>query len=93
MPTWFDHAFVVVLAVLFPLRAATFGFKRLRQATLAQRPSVRLSVYRQALILQWGLLGTLIVLWIATGRAWAELGIQPQFHVPFWGSALVATDS
>ena len=89
MPNVFDHAFVIVLAVLFPLRAATFGFKRLQMASLAQRPMVRLSVYRQALVLQWSLLAILLVLWIATGRGWSALGTVPSFHLPFWGAALV----
>lgn len=91
MPIWFDHLFVVVLAVLFPLRAATFGFKRLRTASLAQRPAVRVSVYRQAMVLQWGLLTTLVTLWILTGRVWGELGVARGGGLGFWiASTLLA---
>ena len=82
MPNALDHALFVVLAVLFPLRAGTFGFRRIRLASPEERPRVRLSVYRQAIILQWALAIAALGLWIANAREWAGLGLVPRFG---WG--------
>lgn len=82
MPNAFDHALFIVLAVLFPLRAGTFGFRRIELASPEQRPQVRVSVYRQALLIQWGLTLATFGLWIACRRSWHDLGLIPHFG---WG--------
>ena len=84
MPNALDHALFIVLAVLFPLRAATFGFRRIQLAGVEERPQVRLSVYRQAIVIQWSLALAAIVLWIAFRREWQAIGVVP--HVG-WGFA------
>jgi membrane protease YdiL (CAAX protease family) len=66
----------VVLAVLFPIRAGTFGYRRLRQASPADLPRVRLSVYRQAIVLQWSLSAVIVAVWAARHRAWSALGLR-----------------
>jgi uncharacterized protein len=73
--TPFDHALALVLAVLFPLRAALFGFRRLRRAPDARRPRVRRAVYLEAMALQWSLALAVVVLWRALGRDWDGLGL------------------
>lgn len=77
VPTGFDHALFVVLAVLFPIRASTFGYRRLRLASPGQLPQVRLSVYRQAIALQWGLVAAVVALWLIQRRSWRDLGLVP----------------
>jgi membrane protease YdiL (CAAX protease family) len=77
MPNGIDHALVMVLAVLFPIRASTFGYRRLRLAAQADLPRVRLSVYRQAILLQWVLSLAVVLLWIAQRRPWSALGLIP----------------
>jgi membrane protease YdiL (CAAX protease family) len=74
MPTPLDHILFVVLAVLFPLRAGTFGFRRLRLASEEDRPRARRGFYRQAMVLQWTLALATLALWIAARRPWASLG-------------------
>ena len=73
-----DHALAVVLAVLFPIRAATLGFRRLRRAAPADLPRVRLSVYRHAMLVQWLLAAATAGLWLALGRSWTALGVVPR---------------
>jgi membrane protease YdiL (CAAX protease family) len=75
MPNALDHALFVVLAVLFPLRAGTFGFRRIQLASPDERPRVRVSVYRQAMVIQWGLALAALGLWVANAREWAGLGL------------------
>lgn len=82
VPTALDHALFVVLAVLFPLRASAFGFRRLRLAAEQERPRVRRSVYAQAIVVQWSLTAATVALWIATRREWSALGLVPRFT---WG--------
>lgn len=74
----------MVLAVLFPLRAATFGFRRLQLASPDERPRVRSSVYRQAIVIQWALAFVTLALWVAFRREWEGLGLVPRLG---WGLA------
>ena len=78
MPFWADHALFVALALLFPLRAAWFGYRRLVQAPEPEVPRVRMSLYRQAIVLQWSLTAVTLLVWAWRGRAWAALGVVPR---------------
>jgi uncharacterized protein len=73
--TPFDHALAVVLAVVFPLRAALFGLRRLRRAPFDRRPRVRRRVYLEAMALQWTLALATAGLWWAQRRDWDGLGL------------------
>ena len=82
MPTVFDHVFALILALLFPIRAAVFGYRRLTQAPPADVPNVRLWLYRQGIAIQWMLTAVCLALWIGQHRSWAMLGVVPRFT---WG--------
>src|SRR5262245_4792014 len=82
MPTLIDHILFVTLAVLFPLRASTFGFRRLMLTSEEERPRVRVSVYRQAMLIQWALALATLALWAGRRREWEALGLVPRFG---WG--------
>ena len=75
---WFDHTLFLILAVLFPVRAGLFSFRRLRRAAAEELPRVKLSVYRHALVLQWLLVAVVAVLWLESRRSWAALGLVPR---------------
>ena len=77
-----DHMLVVMLAVLFPIRAATFGYRRLVQADEADVPRVRLWLYRQIIAIQWSLAALVVLLWAVFRRPWSAVGLQP---VASWG--------
>lgn len=86
VPTTLDHLLFVVLAVLFPVRAGLFGFRRIQLASPGERPRVRRSVYRQAIAIQWTLVLAALVIWVAFQRVWDErgIGLVPRFG---WGLA------
>jgi membrane protease YdiL (CAAX protease family) len=74
-PTLLDHAVALVLAVFFPLRAVTFGYRRLQLAAPERIADVRLSLYRQAILLQWLFSAGVVLLWASQDRPWAALGL------------------
>lgn len=88
MPHLLDHLLFVALAVLFPLRAATFGFRRLQEAPPDDVPRVRLALYRQILWLQWGLAAGVALLWIGGRRPWRDLGLVPLLNGALAGVAV-----
>jgi membrane protease YdiL (CAAX protease family) len=77
-PFWLDHLMVVVLSVFFPLRAATFGYRRLVLAPIEQVTEVRRSLYYQAIALQWGLSTIALTIWLLRGRRAIALGLEPR---------------
>jgi membrane protease YdiL (CAAX protease family) len=89
-PVWLDHALVVVLAVLFPIRGSTFGYRRLATASPERVDQVRRSLYAQALTIQWALAACVLGLWWWGGRSWTALGVVPRgFLRPALGLAVV----
>ncbi len=77
MPTPFDHALAVVLALLFPIRSRLVLHGKLARANPDELPAARLGAYRGAMVTQWFLTAALAALWLATGRPWRELGVVP----------------
>lgn len=87
MPIVLDHVFAVVLAILFPIRAGIFGYRRLTTADPGEVPRVRMWLYRQGIAIQWALSAVAIALWAWQGRSWAALGLVPALT---WGLLGVA---
>jgi membrane protease YdiL (CAAX protease family) len=85
MPGAFDHLFALVLAVLFPVRAALFGYRRLVHATPDEVPRVRVWLYRQGIAIQWLLTLTCAALWAWQRRPWDSLGVVPKLTWPLLG--------
>src|SRR5947207_13112705 len=85
MLTPFDHAFAILLAVLFPIRASFFGFARLQRANAEDLPLVRRGVYRSAMITQWALTAAGIGLWAWERRDWSALGLRLVLTVGLFG--------
>jgi membrane protease YdiL (CAAX protease family) len=77
-PFALDHLLVVVLAAFFPIRAATFGYRRLSMAPIDHVPDVRRGLYQQAIALQWGLTAVVLAIWRAAGRSATALGLEPR---------------
>ena len=82
MPIALDHLLAAVLVVLFPLRAALFGYRRLTTAEPGDVPRVRMWLYRQGIAIQWALAAGAVALWAWQGRSWAALGVVPRVT---WG--------
>ncbi len=83
-PFWLDHLLVAVLAVFFPIRAATFGYRRLAQAPLEQVQGMRRALYFQAIAIQWALSALMLGLWLARGRSAFALGLAPRDGAGLW---------
>ena len=94
MLIWLDHALVVLLAALFPVWAGFFGSRRLRRASGADLPRVRLSTYRRAMVMLWGLSLVVVTLWLTLERTLASLGLVPRLTPGLlgvgFGAAIVA---
>jgi membrane protease YdiL (CAAX protease family) len=73
-----DHVLALLLTVLFPLRSAWFGYRRLVEADAADVPRVRLWLYRQGIAIQWSLTAVLLALWIWQSRSWGAIGLVPR---------------
>ncbi|HEY3217357.1 MAG TPA: type II CAAX endopeptidase family protein [Candidatus Eisenbacteria bacterium] len=83
-PFWLDHGLVALLAVVFPVRASTLGYRRLLLADEDSVPAARLALYRQGMALQWTLAASTLGLWAWRGRGWAALGLVPRVALGFW---------
>ena len=58
-----------MLSSFFPIRAATFGYRRLVLAPVEQITEVRQALYFQAIALQWGLSALMLSVWWMRGRS------------------------
>ena len=83
-----DHLFAFALVVVFPLRAALSGMRRLRRASPERLPEVRQAVYLEAIALQWLLVAILFTMWIVLDRPWYVLGLIPRPTPGFIGTAV-----
>lgn len=79
VPIASDHVLALLLTVLFPLRAAWFGYRRLAEADPADVPRVRLWLYRQGIAIQWSLTALTLALWVWQSRSWSAIGLVPRF--------------
>jgi len=70
-----DHLLALTLAVFFPIRSATFGYRRLIRAPETEVPRMRVWLYRQAVVIQWTLSALLLALWVWRRRSWSDLGL------------------
>ncbi len=79
-----DHALALVLAVFFPIRSATFGYRRLAVAADSEVPRVRGQLYTQALVIQWGLAAVVAWLWVTHTRPASALALVWRPGVGAW---------
>lgn len=72
--TIFDHLFVFVLGVIYPI-AGFIGFKRLLKRVEGGATVNRADLYRNTAINHWILFLVALLLWSYLGRPWSDLGI------------------
>lgn len=70
----FDHVFVALFVVAYPLAGAA-GFRRLLKRMAAGWALDRRQIYRNTLIGHWLLLVVALSIWVGAGRPWAALGL------------------
>jgi membrane protease YdiL (CAAX protease family) len=86
---WLEIAFLLVLAVVFPLLASR-GFPAVMRAIALGQPGARRAAYRETMGWQWVLAAAGVAVWAAGDRTWADLGIRPPSGWGFWAAAAVA---
>lgn len=88
-PTVFDHLLAFALAGAMPAYAV-WGFRRMESDLRAGRRGARLRGYREIVAVEWGLVGLIAVLWIATGRSAGALGLAFRTSGLWWVGAVLA---
>ncbi len=76
--TIFDHMFVSVFAVIFPI-AGFIGFRRLLRRIESGASFNRGDMYRNTAINHWILFAVALLLWGNTERPWSWLGVELNF--------------
>jgi membrane protease YdiL (CAAX protease family) len=86
--TLYDHLFVVVFAIVFPV-AGFISFQRLLKKAEAGLQIDRGHLYRTTAIHQWSLFFAGLFLWVNSARSLSLLGLELQINQPFLiGAAL-----
>ncbi len=73
--TIFDHLFVFVFVVIYPI-AGFFGFRRLLKRAESGATVDRADLYRNTAINHWILFVVALLLWSNLARPWSALGIE-----------------
>lgn len=89
MTTWLDYTLLAFLTLLFPVMGWG-SYQRMQKRLAAGVEDVRIKSYRGTMLLEWGLLGTVLFIWLRAGRAPEALGFAPAVGWGF-GIGLAAT--
>ena len=87
MRTLFDVAFLVLLAIVYPLAEHYWLFPRYLRQLEGSVPGARAAFYRQTLAILWGLGALAILLWITQQHPWSAV---PLIRLVPWRLALGA---
>jgi membrane protease YdiL (CAAX protease family) len=88
-PHWFDHVFVALVALVFPVMDS-FLIRRRVDRIFDGRPELRMGFYRKVIVEEWIVVLVLVVAWFALGRGPAELGLIPRAGLWAWLGYAVA---
>ena len=84
----FDHAFIVLFAVIYPI-SGYFSFRKLKRRIAAGAPVNRKHLYDMTIVGHWALFAIALVLWALLDRAWADLGFSLVFDARFFAGTLL----
>ena len=84
----FDHAFVILFAVIYPV-SGYFSIRKLRRTIAAGKPVNRKHLYDMTLIGHWLLFALALVLWTLLDRAWADMGFRLALDTRFFAGAIL----
>ncbi len=87
--TWFDLAFTIGLAVIWPAWAMR-SYRAYLTRVRAGVPGARLAAYAQGMIVQWLLATTAVVIWVSLARDWNALGMARPIGWQGWAATGVA---
>lgn len=73
MTNWLDYTLLAVLTLLFPVLG--YGsYQRLQQRLAAGAADARIDSYRKTMLLEWSLLGAVLLIWLPASRTPEALG-------------------
>lgn len=75
---FFDHAYVILIAIVYPI-VGFLSFRRLLRRVAAGEAVDRRQLYRHTHFGHWTLFIIVMTLWAWTGRSWAALGFGMEF--------------
>jgi membrane protease YdiL (CAAX protease family) len=87
--TWFDFAFTLALAVVWPAMALR-QHRGYQARVRAGVPGARLAAYAMGVITQWLLAATVVALWIHQARAWGDIGMVRPTGWQGWAATGIA---
>lgn len=87
--TLFDHGFVFLIAIVYPV-AGLIGFRRLLRRAAAGATVNRLQLYRNTLYGHWGLAFMCLSIWSVADRPWSGIGLGLEVDLWFGTAALLA---
>jgi hypothetical protein len=90
-PTTLDHILLVMFVLVGPLAEWLWYYPRSVRAINAGIPGARMRLYRNILLPEWGFTACVIALWLARGRPWNALLLDPGTPVRFGIGLLLAT--
>lgn len=70
-----DHLFVLLFAVVWPVYEAVHGYPHFRAQLAAGLLGARAAAYRWSMVFQWSLATGAVILWLLSGRPLADLGL------------------
>jgi len=86
--TFLDHAFIVLIAIVYPL-VGFLSFRRVLRRIAAGHAVNRPQLYRGTFLSHWTLFIACLALWSGAGRTWPELGFAVQPDLRFAIAALL----
>lgn len=89
MPTFLDHALILIITVGLPSYALFLWHMRLMRSHGSQRGAVRLQTYRLGVIVPWSLTILVALVWFQRGRLAPDIGLGFEPNLRFWTSAAI----
>jgi membrane protease YdiL (CAAX protease family) len=86
-PTLPDHLLVLAVTVLLPVHDLLFWFPRLARASPFQAGRARGRAYLESAVIEWSLVGLLVLRWTLGRRPFADLGLRAPGGLGFWIAA------
>jgi membrane protease YdiL (CAAX protease family) len=83
VPSWLDHTFVLLFAVVFPLWTWLFWMPHVFPRLQAGEQGLRIRIYRTAMLEQWPMAAAAVALWAVPGRSLEALGLRLEPTWPF----------
>ena len=87
MVFWYDHLFIFVSMIIFPL-IGYLRYQSILEKLQSDQGFNRIKIYLGTIYTQWSLALFCLVLWWYSSRTWPQLGFSTQFSNTWWIAAI-----